>query len=371
MEVVLLLVGIVGIALVVVPRMQRRSGAGSKPTKTKTKTRSRRAPAARRRSAAAAAAPPVATWTPVDEGAPAPAVGEPVSADDDVWDDDLGWEGVETARPEAREAWERWRTTESPLAADAAQPAEPEPLPEPVAELPSVERWRAQAQEEDWVEDDDGLGWEGEEVSKPTLWKGDGNGHEPEPEAWRGDVGNGQHSRARAEHHVDERRQWPRLVACGRALARAARRTGVRLGLCRDRRRAAARRRGRDRRRLRPRRRLGRAGRTSVGRARRARAGSGRPGPDPRAEQPAQAAPRAPAGDLRRSGRRTGRAGQHRPARWVRGRACRTAAGHALDARARPDAGADARGHRQRRRRSGGRGSGAGRGGEGQAGVPP
>ena len=54
-----------------------------------------------------------------------------------------------------------------------------------------MERWRAQAQEEDWVEDDDGLGWEGEEVSEPTLWKGDGNGHAPEPEAWRGDVGNG------------------------------------------------------------------------------------------------------------------------------------------------------------------------------------
>ena len=102
-----------------------------------------------------------------------PVAGAP---DDDGWDDDLGWEGVETAAPEARDAWERWRTTESPLAAQ-----EPEPAPaEPEVELPSVERWRAKAQEEeDWLEDDDGLGWEGS-GSEPALWNG--NGHTPEPE---------------------------------------------------------------------------------------------------------------------------------------------------------------------------------------------
>ena len=51
MEVVLLLLGIVGIALVAVPRIQRRSSSGR-----------RRAPVAKRKRAAAA--PAVATWTP-------------------------------------------------------------------------------------------------------------------------------------------------------------------------------------------------------------------------------------------------------------------------------------------------------------------
>ena len=47
----------------------------------------------------------------------------------------------------------------------AAEPAEPEAPPE----LPSVERWRAKAQEPDWVEDDDGLGWEGEHEEPAPL----------------------------------------------------------------------------------------------------------------------------------------------------------------------------------------------------------
>lgn len=168
MEVVLLLLGIVGIALVVVPRLQRRSSSGRRPT------RGRRAATARRKRAlaAAAAAPPVATWTPTLA---------PEAADEDGWDDDLGWEGVETAAPEARDAWEQWRATESPLAA-----SEPEEAPaEPVAELPSVERWRAQAQEEEeWLEDD-GLGWEGEDAT----WSA--NGHAPTPEPAPVPVSNG------------------------------------------------------------------------------------------------------------------------------------------------------------------------------------
>jgi len=144
MEVVLLLLGIAGIALIAVPRIKRRRSA--KPV------------AASRRRAAAA---PVATWTPA------------ASSDDDGWDDDLGWEGVSEPAPETREAWNRWRETESPLA------AAPEPEPEPEPALPSVERWRTQAQEDpDWVEDD-GLGWEGEDVAAPTLWKDTG---EPAPQ---------------------------------------------------------------------------------------------------------------------------------------------------------------------------------------------
>src|SRR4051794_19848740 len=106
MEVVLLVVAVIGIALVVVPRLNRRRTARAR----------RPAPAARRRAATAVAAPaPVATWTPA--GAP----------DEDAWDDDLGWEGVDAPAPAARQAWERWRETESPLAAPAAGAAkEPE-----------------------------------------------------------------------------------------------------------------------------------------------------------------------------------------------------------------------------------------------------
>src|SRR3954447_22770826 len=114
MEVVLLVVALLGIAMVVVPRMKRRRRArvSARPVRT---------------------AAPVATWSAPDE---------------DGWDDDLGWEGVGPSP--SREAWERWRSTESPLA------TEPEP------ELPSVERWRAAAASDDW---DDDLGWEGEQAS--------------------------------------------------------------------------------------------------------------------------------------------------------------------------------------------------------------
>src|SRR4051794_19440841 len=109
MEVVLLVVALLGIAMVAVPRMKRRRRDGV------------------RRSPARAAAP-VATWSPPDE---------------DGWDDDLGWEGVAEPSTESpsREAWERWRATESPLAAAA---------PEPELELPAVDRWRATASSEEW-----------------------------------------------------------------------------------------------------------------------------------------------------------------------------------------------------------------------------
>ena len=164
MEVVLLLVGIAGVALIVLPRLQRRADGSPRPARR----RSRRARRGRRTSVAPAAI----------SSAPTPAV------DIGGWDDDLGWENVETSPPAAREAWDEWRATESPLAGPA-EPAEPEAPPE----LPSVERWRAKAQEPDWVEDDDGLGWEGRHEepapftdAPPRFVKddghaGNGNGH--------------------------------------------------------------------------------------------------------------------------------------------------------------------------------------------------
>ena len=109
--------------------------------------------------------------------APATISSAPAAVDIGGWDDDLGWENVESAPPAAREAWDEWRVTESPLARGpeaAAEPAEPE--------LPSVERWRTKTQDADWVEDDDGLGWEGrhEESTPPRFVKDDdhaGNGN--------------------------------------------------------------------------------------------------------------------------------------------------------------------------------------------------
>ncbi|HEX6026476.1 MAG TPA: hypothetical protein VFZ00_31055 [Solirubrobacter sp.] len=150
MEVVLLVVAVIGIALLVVPRFKR---SRSKPRRTR---RSMPSVKARRRAAVAAAAP-VSTWSPG-------------SGSDDDWDDDLGWEGVDEPAPETREAWERWRETESPLAAGAKPAQEP-------AELPSVERWRAAASsssdDEEWVEDD-GLGWEGDDSrNEPRVWVAD------------------------------------------------------------------------------------------------------------------------------------------------------------------------------------------------------
>ena len=243
MEVVLLLLGIVGIALVAVPRIQRRSSSSGRRA-----TRSRRAPVTKRKRSAAVAAP-----------APRSRPGRPVRArvgDDDAWDDDLGWEGVEDRRSRTRaRRGSAGATTESPLASE-----EPEDAPvEPVAELPSVERWRAQAQEdEEWLEDD-GLGWEGEDDA-PATFGGDqparnGNGHHP-----GGRAGATGRARTRA-------RRRARVARPGRAPTSPRRPSprGFRLG--RDRRRAADRGAGSH---VRARGRLGRrARRAPLGRSRR------------------------------------------------------------------------------------------------------
>src|SRR3954452_8730002 len=134
MEVVLLLVAIVGVALIAVPRLQAR--------------RSGRRPSRRKRAVtrAAVVTPVAASWTP-----------EPAS-DEDAWDDDLGWEGQDSAAP-ARDEWNRWRDSQAP------SPESPE--------LPSMDRWRERAASTgDWLEDDDGLGWEGEALTPPNR-----NGH--------------------------------------------------------------------------------------------------------------------------------------------------------------------------------------------------
>jgi hypothetical protein len=144
MEVVVLLVAIAGAALLAVPRVQRRKAG---------RARTRKAAVA----ATAVPASSAASWTP------------PAEPEADAWEDDLGWEGEPEAAPEARSAWEDWRsqsfTAEPPAGASAAE----------ADELPSVERWRAAAEQDDeaWVEDDDdGLGWEGEDdlpVSRPSF----------------------------------------------------------------------------------------------------------------------------------------------------------------------------------------------------------
>src|SRR4051812_29022590 len=136
MEVVLLLVALTGIALIAVPRLRaRRAGAASR----------RRPPRARTVPRAAAAA----AWAPA----------APSASEEDVWDDDLGWEGQD-ATPATRDEWNKWRDAQAP------EPESPK--------LPSVDRWRERAGD-DWLEDDDGLGWEGEGLTPPSR-----NGR-PEP----------------------------------------------------------------------------------------------------------------------------------------------------------------------------------------------
>ena len=137
MEVVLLVVAVIGIALVVVPRVQRRRRTSAR----RLASVMRRPSVRRRRRAPVAVATPVASWTPSG----------PASVEDDGWDDDLGWEGVDT--------------------------------PTPAAEGPTVERWRAADSDDDETWDDD-LGWEGEGRRVASSnghgpFNGNGNGAHP------------------------------------------------------------------------------------------------------------------------------------------------------------------------------------------------
>ena len=177
MEVVLIVVALTGIALIAVPRLSRRRARRVRRSVTPVKAR---------RRAAAAPAPPVAvsSWSRSRAG-----------SDADEWDDDLGWEGTDDG---PREAWQRWRETESPLAS-ASTASE---SGQGAAQLPSVERWRsssgASAADEDseWL-DDDGLGWEsapsgGESrvwAAEPPARSAGGNAAAPPPQDEPADTG--------------------------------------------------------------------------------------------------------------------------------------------------------------------------------------
>ena len=146
---------------------------------------------------------------------------------------------------------------------------------EPVQEAPSAEPWQS---DEDWLEEDDGLGWEGAGVA------GNGNGNGPvDPSSWT------------SGREWTTRESGPSPEAGGRR----------RLGVRRDRRRRGAAH-------LRARRhRVGRrAGGAPLGRADAAACSV--------PEERRKLHPVAAAGDLRRGGHRPRRAGQHRAARRVR-----------------------------------------------------
>src|SRR3954465_7541390 len=164
MEVVLLLVALTGIALIAVPRLRaRRAGAAS-----------------RRRPPRAGPVPRAAA-----EGTWAPAA--PSESEEDVSDDDLGWEGQD-ATPATRDEWNKWRDAQAP------EPESPK--------LPSVDRWRERAGD-DWLEDDDGLGWEGEGLKPPSR-----NGR-PEPAGSppsAGDIAAARHADAAAAREGDSSR---------------------------------------------------------------------------------------------------------------------------------------------------------------------
>src|SRR5215217_5257922 len=146
MEVVVLLVAIVGVALLVIPRVQRRTAGSRRSSKPRKRVST---PVV---AAAAVPASSATAWAPPESAGP-------------EWEDDLGWEGESEPAPEALEAWEDWRAAALPSAAAPEAPAsEPEGR-----ELPSIERWRARASDDDWIEDDDdGLGWEGEDEPPPA-----------------------------------------------------------------------------------------------------------------------------------------------------------------------------------------------------------
>jgi hypothetical protein len=232
MEVVLLLVGILGVALIVVPRMRGRRSGARRPAPSRRRVRARKA------AAQAAATSPVATWTPAEAAASR-------SGDWEVWDDELGWEGVEAAPPAAsapepepepapaaeaeiapprepdREAWERWRASEL---SDSGPGRTGEPVAAPGGELPSVERWRERQANPpgEWLDDDDGLGWESsaEPAETVALQRDDAapaRGGEPAP-AWEF-AGEGGPAREFSRGHgkVTPRVELPRLEPAAHA----------------------------------------------------------------------------------------------------------------------------------------------------------
>ena len=145
MEVVLLVLGITGIALLAMTRVIQRRSSGARPA-----SRGNRVPVAakRGRTVAAAAATPAETWKP-----------NPL-ADESGWDDDLGWEGVEAAEAAGVGAVARART-----GGDGRS-----------RKSPPAESWQ---DDEDWLDEDDGFGWEGAGVGG----NGNGNGH-ADPSPW-------------------------------------------------------------------------------------------------------------------------------------------------------------------------------------------
>src|SRR5690348_8301923 len=110
MEVVVLLVAIVGVALLAIPRVQRRKAGSRRRSKPRKRVST---PVV---AAAAVPASSAAAWAPPESAGP----------DVDAWEDDLGWEGEAEPAPEALEAWGDWRATALPSAAASDAPA-PEP----------------------------------------------------------------------------------------------------------------------------------------------------------------------------------------------------------------------------------------------------
>ena len=326
MEVVLLLLGIVGIALVAVPRIQRRRAAVAVAPR-----------AVGARPSQSASAPP--RWPPPRLRSRPGRLRRSTRTHGTTTSAGKASRSRRSGHSRGMGALARHRVSRSP-------PTEPEDAPaEPVAELPSVERWRA----------------------RPPGGRGVARGRRPRlgrrgrrsGTVQRRSAG-AQRQRASSLTRVDA---WRRLDAQGRERARGARR-GIDLdahGRARSRPsppwlppRAAT-----D---VAPDPALGRTyaleddwDEEPVARPWGAPGSSddkpaAKPAPAPRGKRKLH--PVAAAGDLRRGRDRAGRAGQHDAAGRVHERAGRAPP----DARARADGGADARGHGQRRRRSRGRG---------------
>ena len=302
MEVVLLLLGIVGIALVAVPRIQRRSSSVAVAPR-----------AVGARPSRSASAPP-----PRPPPRLRPRLAAPSPVDEDAWDDDLGWEGVEEPPPGHSRgvgALARRPSRRSP----AEEPEDAPPSRSPSCRASSAGARRPQ-EDDEWLEDDDGLGWEGRGRRS-------------------GSVQRRRSRRATATGIVPHAGVDASAPATGRARTRARPRSPPwhRPGRARDESRAGRARRGfrlrRDRRRAGARRWLAARTRSrttgttepvarAVGRSR------GRPTTRRREARPRPAGKRklhpvAAAGDLRRRRDRAGRAGQHDAARRLHERAGR------------------------------------------------